>query len=104
MMVRRMLLLIVPLWLGTGGAMAQKSLVPSLDEEGRRGEIARINAEKARNRFAAADTDKDGRLSKEEVGGIAYLSEGFEKYDKDRDGFLNWEEFVGHNRWPRQTQ
>lgn len=97
----RMLLAAFPLWLGAAGASAQKSLVPNLDEGGRRGEIARINAEKARNRFAAADADKDDRLTKPEVAGNAYLNENFDKLDKDKDGFLSWEEFVGHNRWSR---
>jgi len=23
--------------------------------------------------------------------------------DKDKDGFLNWEEFVGHNRWKKEA-
>jgi hypothetical protein len=78
--------------------------VPKLDEEGRRGDIARINAEKARNRYAALDADKDDRLSKAEVAGAPYLSENFDKHDKDKDGFLGWEEYVGHNRWPRQAQ
>lgn len=102
--MRRALPLALTLGLAASAALAQKSLVPNLDEEGRRGEIARINAEKARGRFAAADADKDGRLSKDEVTGITYLNEGFDKFDKNKDGFLSWEEFVGHDRWPREAK
>lgn len=102
--MRRIACLVVPFWLFATPAMAAKSLVPSLDEEGRRGEIARINAEKARQRFAAADTDKDDRLSIAEVSEIPYLKDNFDKYDKDSDGFLSWAEYVGHNRWPRKPE
>lgn len=97
-------LLAFGLCLGASSAMAQKTLVPKLDEESRRGDIARINAEKARNRFSGLDADKDDRLARAEVAENPYLTENFEKLDKDKDGFLTWEEFVGHNRWPRQAQ
>lgn len=103
-MRRLMCCLLVPLWLAAMPAMAAKSLVPKLDEEGRRGEIARINAEKARQRFAALDVDKDDRLSAAEVATILYLNDNFAKYDKDGDGSLSWTEYVGHDRWPRQAE
>lgn len=100
----RLLLVACGLCLGASGALAQKTLVPKLDEESRSGDIARINAEKARNRFASLDADKDDRLAKPEVAGNLYLNENFEKLDKDKDSFLNWEEFVGHNRRPRKAE
>jgi hypothetical protein len=53
-------------------------------------------------KFDAMDADKDGKLSREEVGKLsAYLAENFPNRDKNSDGFLSWEEYVGHDRWPR---
>lgn len=89
------------LLLASLGAQAQ-TMVPKLDLEGRRGDVARQAKEKALERFEAADTDKDGKLSRQEVEkNSPYLLEKFNERDKDHDGFLNWEEFVGHDRWPR---
>lgn len=79
-----------------------QTTVPRLDESGHRGEIARAMKAKSAAEFDAADTNKDGKLSKEEVAKISkYLADNFEKKDADKDGFLSWEEFVGHNRWPK---
>lgn len=84
------------------GAAGAQTLVPKLDQEGRKGDVARIMKEKAVARFDGADTDKDGKLSREEVAKhSAYMAENFNKLDADKDGFLSWEEFVGHNRWPK---
>lgn len=83
------------------GADAQ-TIVPRLDEPGRRGEVARKLKDKAASDFDAADTNKDGKLSKEEVAKVSdYLARNFEKHDTNKDGFLSWEEFVGHSRWPK---
>lgn len=83
----------------------QKSIVPELDEENRRGEIARIAEKKAEAKFDAADVNKDNRLSQEELAGPSpYIAENFKQYDKDGDGFLSWEEYVGHNRWKREPR
>lgn len=79
-----------------------QSVIPSLDAPGVRGEMARAEKKKAEARFDAMDTNKDGRLSRDEVTGKSdYLAGNFDKLDTSRDGFLNWEEFLGHNRWPR---
>ena len=57
---------------------------------------------RAEERFDSFDTNKDGKLSREEVTGrSSYLTENFDKLDADKDGFLSWEEFLGHNRWPK---
>ncbi|CAB1368265.1 exported protein of unknown function [Denitratisoma oestradiolicum] len=86
----------------SGLVLAQKTIVPTLDEEGRRGEMARLAKEKAQAKFDAADEDKDGKLSRDEVTkAFTYMAENFDKLDADKDGFLSWEEYVGHNRWPR---
>ena len=87
--------------LGSGAAQAQ-STIPKLDQEGRKGDMARLAKEQAVAKFNAADTDKDGKLSKDEAGKSSpYLAENFDKRDTDRDGFLSWEEYVGHDRWPK---
>jgi Ca2+-binding EF-hand superfamily protein len=84
-----------------GSALSQ-TMVPKLDQDGRKGEMARLAKDKAVEKFNAADTDKDGKLSREEVEKAApYMGENFEKYDKDTDGSLSWEEYVGHNRWSK---
>ena len=84
-----------------GWAQAQTT-VPKLDQEGRKGDMARLAAKQASEKFNAADADKDGKLSKEETAkAMPYVAENFEKRDKDKDGFLGWEEYVGHNRWKK---
>lgn len=84
-------------------AQRAKTIVPDLNEEGRRGDIARMSQMKAQEKFDNADKDKDGRLSKDEVvaAGMEYMAETFEPHDKNKDGFLSWEEYVGHDRWKR---
>ncbi|OHC62882.1 MAG: hypothetical protein A3H93_09370 [Rhodocyclales bacterium RIFCSPLOWO2_02_FULL_63_24] len=87
--------------LGPGVGNAQ-TIVPKLDEAGRRGEVARTAKNKAAAQFDAADKDKDGKLSREEAAkASSYVADNFDKLDADKDGFLSWEEFVGHNRWPK---
>lgn len=82
-------------------AQAQ-TLVPKLDQEGRRGEVARQAKQRAMEKFDAADENKDGKLARAELEKHApYLAEKLGERDKDGDGFLNWEEYVGHDRWPR---
>lgn len=82
-------------------AMAQ-TMVPKLDQEGRKGDVARLARQKAQERFNAADTDKDGRLSQQEASKDSpYLAEKFSERDTNRDGYLSWEEYVGHSRWEK---
>lgn len=83
-------------------AQRTRSVVPELDDNGRRGEIARIAEKRAEERFDRIDTDKDDRLSPQELAATApYMAENFKAYDKNSDGFLSWHEFVGHDRWER---
>lgn len=82
-------------------ALAQ-TIVPKLDQEGRKGDVARLVKQKAVDQFNAIDKNKDGRLSPDEVAQNApYLAEKFPERDINRDGYLSWEEYVGHNRWDR---
>lgn len=79
-----------------------QTMVPNLDQGGRKGDMARLAKEQAVARFDAIDTDKDGRLSREEVARASqYLSDNFDLRDTNKDGFLSWNEYVGHDRWPK---
>ena len=89
--------------LGAASAALQaQTMVPKLDDPGRKGDLARAEKQRAVERFDGFDQNKDGKLAKEEVANkSAYLTENFVKLDADKDGFLSWEEFLGHNRWPK---
>ncbi len=83
-------------------AVAQ-TRIPSLDQEGRRGDVGRAAQQKAVERFDGADADKDQRLSRDEVAAhFEYVGANFDRMDADRDGFLNWNEFIGHDRWKKE--
>src|SRR5690349_3452075 len=85
----------------TGIAQAQ-TVVPKLDQDGRKGDMARLAHKQAQDKFNTADANKDERISKEEAAAtLPYVAEHFDRYDKDKDGLLTWEEFVGHNRWKK---
>jgi Ca2+-binding EF-hand superfamily protein len=82
-------------------ALAQ-TMVPKLDQDGRKGDVARLAKQKAAERFAILDKDRDGKLSRPEVEqDSAYLTERFPQRDLNSDGYLDWEEFVGHKRWEK---
>lgn len=100
--MHKWLLLLALLGLSGGAVAEEKTMVPNLDQEGRRGDIARLAKEKAIAKFDAADADKNGKLSREEIAKASpYMGQNFDKLDVDKDGALNWEEYVGHNRWPK---
>lgn len=85
----------------TQAALAQ-TMVPKLDQDGRKGDVARLAKQKAVERFAALDKDGDGKLSRPEVEQDShYLAEKFPERDLNSDGYLDWEEFVGHKRWEK---
>ena len=87
------------------GAYAQrgtKSIVPEENAEGHKGDMARAVVKKANERFDKADADKDGLISKDEATStLPAVAENFAKYDKNNDGKLTWEEFVGNDKWKR---
>lgn len=91
------------LLIAAGWARAQ-SLIPPLDQQGRKGDIARLAQKQAAEKFDKADKNKDGKLSKEEVADFPYLVGKFDSLDQNKDGFLSWEEFVGHNRWKKESK
>lgn len=89
---------------GSAFARREKSMIPDTDDGSHRGEIARAAQEKAGKRFADADADKDKRLSRDEVAAhYPYMAESWDRYDKDGDGYLTWQEFIGHDRWEQPS-
>ena len=51
--------------------------------------------------FTRADTDTDNRLSKTEAAALPAIGTKFDTLDRDKDGFLNLEEFaIGYNAPP----
>jgi hypothetical protein len=58
--------------------------------------------ERAQQRFADADTDHDGRLSRAEAeAGTPRLAAHFDEIDGDRDGMLTTAEIAGYLRQHR---
>lgn len=91
------------LLLAAAGSAHAQTVVPKLDQDGRKGDMARLAHKQAIEKFDGADADKDGKLSPDEAAkALPYLSANFARHDKDKDGFLTWEEFVGHNRWEKK--
>ena len=54
--------------------------------------------ESGNNAFDALDKTRDGFLSKEEVAGTRELAKRFAKFDADKDGRWNVEEFIKSNQ------
>ena len=50
------------------------------------------------NAFDAMDKNRDGGLSKEEVAGDKELAKRFTRFDADKDGRLNVDEFIKANQ------
>ncbi|MEJ1096570.1 MULTISPECIES: hypothetical protein [unclassified Pseudoxanthomonas] len=46
----------------------------------------------AAERFAAADANKDGKLSRDEAKGNPRMTENFDRLDANKDGFLSKDE------------
>lgn len=44
--------------------------------------------------FSDVDTNQDGRISKQEASSFAAVETMFEKADTDKNGSLDWNEFV----------
>ena len=62
-------------------------------------------AEKAQERFAAADLNHDGSLSRDEVSqGMPRLAEHFDDIDTDHDGQLSKAEIVAYIKQRRASR
>jgi Ca2+-binding EF-hand superfamily protein len=81
------------------------STMPQPGDASRKGDMARLAQQKSEERFDAADEDKDGQLSRAEVARhLPFFDANFERFDKNQDGMLSWDEFVGHGQWKRQPR
>jgi Ca2+-binding EF-hand superfamily protein len=97
-------LLIAAGWATAQSTKVQTTTIPSLDEQGRKGDIARLAQKQAAEKFDEADKDKDGKISREEAETFPYVLKKFDNMDTSKDGFLSWEEFVGHSRWKKEAK
>ncbi len=80
---------------------AIKSIVPDINAEGRRGEIARMMLNKSSRQFLRADMNKDYRISADEADEhLPFIAREFGRYDSNSDGGVDWQEFLGHDEWP----
>lgn len=53
-----------------------------------------VSAEAVAAAFKRADTNQDGKLSKEEAARLPAIAEKFDQLDTNHDGFLSLEEFA----------
>ena len=71
-----------------------KSVIPDLNEVSRKGDMARLEESKKKERFKAADEDANGMLSRQELAKhFPYTEKNIKIYDKNEDGVLSWDEF-----------
>lgn len=78
-----------------------KSIVPDINAEGNRGEIARKMQASSARKFLRADINRDNLISAQEAAEeLFFISKNFARYDKNKDNSLSWQEFLGHDKWP----
>jgi Ca2+-binding EF-hand superfamily protein len=76
-----------------------KSVIPKIDEVSRKGDMARLEQQKKKERFTAADEDGNGVLSHQELAKhFPYIELNFDRYDLNKDGVLSWTEFGGRDK------
>ena len=82
-------------------SQAQKSIIPDINANGQRGEIARKMHARSSQRFLRADTNQDYLISPQEAAeNLTFISKKFSHYDSNGDNSLSWQEYLGHNEWP----
>ena len=82
-------------------APVKTSIVPDINEKGRRGEIARKMLAKSTDLFLKADMNQDNLISVEEAEQhLPHVSKDFSRYDKNKDNGISWQELLGHDKWP----
>lgn len=72
--------------LGTPWAAQAQGVAPPTPQQA--GEKAAVDA------FKRADTNQDGKLSKEEAARMPAIAARFDELDKDKDGLLSLDEFL----------
>lgn len=78
-----------------------ESIVPDINAEGKRGDFARAILARSSARFLNADTDRNYLISIEEAEiHFPHVSREFLRYDKNGDGGVSWQEYLGHDEWP----
>lgn len=82
--------------------LEKKSIIPNINEEGQRGDIARKMLAKSTSQFLEADMNHDYQISAEEARQhLPFVSKEFSRYDKNEDNTVSWQELLGHDKWPR---
>ena len=77
------------------------TIVPDINAEGHRGDLARAILARSSARFLEADQNQDYRISIGEAEAyLPHVSRAFLDYDKNGDGGISWQEYVRHNQWP----
>ena len=70
-----------------------------------RGTRSQQAADRAQQRFADADADHDGRLSRDEASaGMPRLADHFDEIDSDHDGFLSTAEILDYIKQRRASR
>ena len=84
-------------WAGAGAtALLLATALPAYSQMA----TAAISADVAAA-FKRADTNSDGKLSKEEAAMFPTIAAHFDELDKDKDGFLSLEEFAAGMAAPK---
>lgn len=80
-------------------AQEAKSVIPDFNEVSRKGDMVRLEQQKKKERFTAADEDGNGTLSHAELARhFPYIELNFPRYDLNKDGVLSWAEFSGRDK------
>lgn len=82
----------------------RKSIIPDINENSHRGDIARKMMARSSSLFLKADMNHDYQISVDEARlNFPHVSKDFSRYDKNIDGSLSWQELLGHDEWPRPS-
>lgn len=87
--------------LATARTAERKSIIPDINENSHRGDIARKMMARSTSQFLKADANHDYQISVEEARlHYPHVSKDFSRYDKNNNDSLSWQELIGHDEWP----